>query len=208
MTDIVVASPALPPSSTTRSEWLTRLLAAAGAAVAGGVVLGGLPGAASSAPSAEQDVRILNFALLIEYLQAKFYAAATAAGSLTGELRDYARIVGAQEEAHVAFIRSTLGPNARPEPRVDFGNATRDAQEFTKAAVELEDLGVAALNGQAPNLTAAALAAAARIVSVEARHAAWIRDIAGETPAPEAVDEPSAANDVRAALDGLGFLKS
>ena len=49
--------------------------------------------------------------------------------------------------------------------------------------MKLEDLAVATYNGQAVNLTPASLKAAARIVSVEARHAAWIRSIVGEVPA-------------------------
>ena len=45
----------------------------------------------------------------------------------------------------------------------------------------LEDTAVAAYNGQAANHeTKPTLKAAATIVSVEARHAAWIRDIVGE----------------------------
>ena len=40
------------------------------------------------------------------------------------------------------------------------------------------------------NLTPTTLAAAARIVSVEARHAAWARALAGKDPAPVAVDVP------------------
>jgi hypothetical protein len=207
MTDVVVNSQDAEADST-RGAWLARLAAAGGAALAGGLVLGGLPGSASSAPSPEQDVRILNFALLVEYLQAKFYAEATAAGKLRGELREYARVVGAQEASHVAFIRSALGPMARPEPRFDFGDTLRDPQAFTDAAVDLEDLGVAAYNGQAPNLTTSALAAAARIVSVEARHAAWIRDLAGLHPAPGATDKPRGAKSVRTALERTGFLTS
>ena len=44
-------------------------------------------------------------------------------------------------------------------------------------AIALEELGVAAYNGQATNLSKPALQAAASIVSVNARHAAWIRAI-------------------------------
>jgi hypothetical protein len=208
MTDFAAFSLAETEASTTRGEWITRLLAAGGAVAAGGVVLGSLPGPAASAPSPEQDVKILNFALLVEYLQAKFYAEATAGGALQGELAEYARVVGEQEAAHVDFIRSTLGPNARAEPRFEFGNAVTDADAFKKAAVALEDAGLAAYNGQAPNLTGSALAAAARIVSVEARHAAWIRDLAGLNPAPGAVDKPISAKAAQTALNRTGFIKS
>ena len=51
----------------------------------------------------------------------------------------------------------------------------------------LEETAVAAYNGQATNLTPEALATAARIASVEARHASWARGIAGEAPAPAGI---------------------
>jgi hypothetical protein len=44
------------------------------------------------------------------------------------------------------------------------------------------------------------LAAAATIVSVEARHASWVRAIAGEVAAPNPVDKPMTA---KQAVDGL-----
>ena len=70
----------------------------------------------------------------------------------------------------------------------------------------LEDAAVAALNGQITNLTPERLAAACAIVSVDARHAAWIRDIGGMPPAAGATDAPLAAADVRALLQRQGFL--
>jgi hypothetical protein len=73
--------------------------------------------------------------------------------------------------------------------------------------VTLEDLGLSAYNGAAPSLTADTLADAARIISVEARHAAWIRDIAGEVPAPHAVDDGISARAARAAVERTGFLR-
>ena len=36
---------------------------------------------------------------------------------LTGELAQYARVVGGHERAHVAFLRETLGSRAKPAPR-------------------------------------------------------------------------------------------
>src|SRR6266540_1406197 len=78
----------------------------------------------------------------------------------------------------------------------DCGNATRDPDAFTRTAIKLEDLAVAGYNGQATNLSRAALGAAATIVSVEARHAAWIRAIAGQVAAPDPVDKPATAAEV------------
>jgi ferritin-like protein len=194
-------------AAASRTKVVRKAVAAGGAVLGGGVLLAGLPRLASSATSPEQDVRVLNFALLLEELTAAFYADALAKGRLAGELRQFARTVGAHERAHVRFIRDALGAKARRRPTFDFGSATSDEDEFTAAAITLEDTGVAAYNGQAGNLTTGALQAAARIVSVEARHAAWIRDIAGKPPAAEPTDAAMSERQVRDALEKTGFLR-
>jgi Ferritin-like domain len=194
-------------AAASRAELVRKAAAAGGALLGGGMLLAGVPRAASSAPSPAQDARVLNFALLLEELTAAFYAEALARGRLRGELREFARIVGAHERAHVRFIRGALGGKAGRRPAFDFGTATSDRREFTAAAITLEDTGVAAYNGQAGNLTTGALRAAARIVSVEARHAAWIRDIAGKPPAAEPTETAMSERQVRAALDKTGFLR-
>lgn len=51
-----------------------------------------------------------------------------------------------------------------------------------------------------------ALAQAARIVSVEARHAAWVRDIAGVLPAPEATEPVVTPAQVQQRIKQLGFI--
>ncbi len=191
----------------TRAQSL-RSAIAVGVVMAGDATFERMTALASSAPSSAQDATILKFALLLEDLQAAFYAAALKHGSLDGELREFAEIVGSHEQQHAAFIRKVLGAKAGPKPRFEFGNAVRGAQRFIATAVSLEDLGVAAYNGQAPNLTPKALAAAARIVSVEGRHAAWIRDLSGLDPAPKATDLPLSAPAVAAALNKTGFVRS
>jgi ferritin-like protein len=182
-----------------------RAVVGASALAAGGAVLAGLPPIGASAPSA-QDVRVLNFVLLLEYVESAFYAEARGRGRLRGELKQFAEIVGGHERQHVAFLRKALGAAARKPPKLDFGNATRDAKRFVAAAVALEDNNVAAYNGQATNLSPSVLAAAATIVSVEARHAAWIRDIAGERPAVDATDPVRSEASAIAAIRKLGFL--
>jgi rubrerythrin len=191
----------------TRARVLEGALITGGGALVGGVLLGGLPDFATSKPSAKQDAEILNFALTMEYVQSGFYAEALSRGSLKGELREYARRVGRQEQEHVEFIKGALGKAAGKKPELDFGEDTADPQAFTDAAFKLEDLGVAAYNAQAPNLTKATLAAAATIVSVEARHAAWIRAIAGRNPAPDAAEPTASAKRVVATLNGSGYLQ-
>jgi Ferritin-like domain len=192
----------------TRARLLEAAVVGGGAVVAGGVLIGGLPSIAATAPSASQDVQILNFALLIEYLQASFYAEALAKGALRGERRQFARIVGGHEQAHAALIKRTLASKARQKPAFDFSDTTSHQAKFDQAAIALEEIGLAAYNGQATNLTKAALAPAARIVSVEARHASWIRAIVGRIPAPHATDEGQSAAQVSAALKKTGFVRS
>jgi rubrerythrin len=164
--------------------------------------------AAAATPSPAQDRKIFNFALLLEYLQAAFYAAALKDGHLTGEVRHFAEVVAGHEQAHVDYLRKALGSHARARPQFDFGDATRSEKAFLKAAVTLENTGVVAYNGQAANLTKPALAAAAEIVSVEGRHAAWISDLAGQPPAPRAADVGLPAAEVVRALQSTRFLKS
>jgi hypothetical protein len=197
-----------PELGASRGKLLRRALASGGAIVAGGVVVAGLPRSADSAPSPAQDAEILNLALLLEYMESAFFTEASFSGKLSGELLEYAQIVRGHERAHVAFLRGALGSKARKEPKFDFGNATKDPKAFTSAAVKLQDLMVAAYNGQATNLTTGALEAAAKIVSVEARHAGWIRAIAQENPAPDATDTPKTAAQVTRAVNRTKFVSS
>src|SRR5436190_2277883 len=192
----------------TRAEMIERLLVGSGALVAAGVVASGLAPESLSAPSPSQDARILNFALHLEYLQARFYAEAVDRGGLTGELLQFARVAGRHERAHVAYLRRVLGDAAQPAPAFDFGDATGDRTRFGRAAVTLEDIAVAAYNGQGTNLTRGALAAAVKIVSVEARHAAWVRAIVGSSPAPRAQDPLWSAVRATTAVKGTGFVRS
>jgi rubrerythrin len=177
------------------------------AAIAGFSLLGPRALKAGAAPSEAQDQKIFNFALLLEYLQAAFYGEAVDHGRLKGEVRDFAEIVSGHERAHVDFLRKALGAHARDRPAFDFGDATKNERKFLDAAVVLENTGVAAYNGQAANLTRKALAAAAEIVSVEGRHAAWVSDLAGKDPAPHAADVGASATAVASTLRHTGFLR-
>jgi hypothetical protein len=84
---------------------------------------------------------------------------------------------------------------------------------FLKTAKVLEDTGVAAYQGQAGEIKSKdVLASAGSILAVEARHAAWVRDILGAgkepLPAPAAFSEPMSMKQVLDAVDGTGFIKS
>lgn len=161
-------------------------------------------GAAAAASKAE-DARILQLVLQVEYTQVAFYEQALREASLQGDLREFAETALEHEHQHLAAIRGVLGPKARKRPHFDFGLATKDARAFRETAIRLEDIAVSGYNGQATNLTPGTLAAAAEIVSVEARHAAWVRAIAGEVAAPDPVDKPMTARQVAIGLREIGL---
>ena len=174
---------------------------------AGTAAFAAWPRTTESASSPKQDAAILRFALIIEDLQAAFYADAQDRRALAGELLEFADTVSDHEHAHAHHIRKALGSGAPKARRFDFGNINDDPKRFARTAIKLEDLGLAAYNGAAAGLTPEALADAARIVSVEARHAAWIRDIVGALPAPRAADRAISARQAQAAIDRLGFAR-
>jgi len=196
-----------PRSDTTRSEALAKGAAAAGALTAGGILIGGLPKPADSRPSAAQDKRVLRFLLSIEYMQAAFYTDAERRGALPAELNEFAALVGKQERAHVAALEKELGGKAPKRPEFDFGDATTDPDRFLSTAVELEEIAVAAFNGQVANLTRPRVMTAMKIVSVEARHVGWARDLAGRNPAPQPADPPAGQAETSKAMKDTGFVE-
>src|ERR671916_1417591 len=70
------------------------------------------------------DVFILNYALVLEYLQAAFYTEAERAGALRGRPAKAAKVVGAVERAHVKAFRDLLGRRAVGRPHFDFQGVT------------------------------------------------------------------------------------
>ena len=160
----------------------------------GGLVISTLPKVGAIAQTGQKtltfnadDVGILNFALLLEELEAAFYAAAADSGNITDSKEmNYVNVLGAQEAAHVTFLREVLGDQTLFETAdLDFnadGLAAilSDRDTILNTAVALEDVGVHAYNGAGPSLTNPTyLLAAGSIVSVEARHAGGVRALLG-----------------------------
>jgi rubrerythrin len=165
-------------------------LSAAGAAAAG------LASASRSSGSglSSRDRDVLELALKFEQLQTAFYRQALRDGKLTGATKQFAEVVERQEREHLHYLESTLGGDAAKAPKFTFGDATTNNAKFIAAAVQIEDTGLAAYNGQAENMSRSTLEGVARVISVEARHAAWARSLAGKLPAPVPTDVPITAS--------------
>jgi hypothetical protein len=170
-----------------RGDLLKSTLVGGGVLVAGGVYLA-LPELGASAPRKARDIQVLNFLLLLEYAQASFYDDALAGGKLRGELREFAQTARRHEQEHIDALRQRLGKRARKSPRFDFSDEIGDSEVFKRTAFSLEESACGSYIGQAGNLSRGLRPLAAGIVSIDARHAAWIRDILGRNPAPFAAD--------------------
>jgi rubrerythrin len=195
----------------TRASFLRKAGLGVGAVAGGGALLGALPQLALGASVPKSDIAILNFALTLEYLEAAFYAEAVSKANFSGETKAFADVVAAHEAAHVAFLRKALGAKAVKKPKFDFKGTTTDVAKFQATAQALEDTGVAAYLGQAGNIKSKAiLKAAGSILPVEARHAAWIRDIRGRgqapVPAPAAFEGARTKAQILAKVKATGFI--
>lgn len=181
----------------------------AGAAAAGGatVALRGGAGASQAAPSKTDDEDILRFFLTLEHVQETFYRQAVESGRLEGELLELASRVGDQESEHAALLARQLGGAAPSRPRSDFGDAFASPERFRAAAIELEETALAGYVGQAGNLGRKAMLGVARLVPVEARQVAWLRDVAGVSPAPRAADPARKAEAVLGELREKGYIQ-
>lgn len=210
--DGAVAEAAAGMQATTRRGVLRRLgLVAGGGLVAGAVPIGLAVG--QSGGSASGDVKILNYALTLEYLESAFYAEALSKGKLTGSVQKFATVVAAHEATHVTALEKALGSKAVKKPSFDFKGTTGSQKKFLSTSKLLEDTGVSAYQGQAGNIKSPAiLATAGSILAVEARHAAWVRDLIGAgkelKPAPDAFNPALSMSAVLSAVKSTGFIKS
>lgn len=128
------------------------------------------------------DIGILNYAYALEQLEAAFYAAAMQGGYFANANAEEKTIMGdleKHERAHREFFKAALGNAAIEDLEVDFSSIDFNSRDSVlMAAKTFEDLGVAAYNGAGQFIEDVNyLLVAGKIVSVEARHAAAIRDL-------------------------------
>lgn len=127
------------------------------------------------------DTGILNYAYALEQLEAAFYTQVmtTPFTGMTALETAFLADIRDHEIAHREFFKNALSSNAIPDLTVDFSSINfTDRTSVLTTAKAFEDLGVAAYNGAGKLIADPGyLALAGKIVSVEARHAAWIRDL-------------------------------
>jgi hypothetical protein len=138
-------------------------------------------------------VKVLNYALTLEFLEGEFYVTGVAASGLIppADLAIFTTIRD-HEAAHATFLKSVLGPAAVAKPTFDFtagggsnqgpfSDVFSNYATFLAVAQAFEDTGVRAFKGQAPALQPfdTFLQAALTIHSIEARHAAEVRRLRG-----------------------------
>ena len=137
--------------------------------------------AALAADLGEGDIGVLNYAYALEQLEAAFYTMVVDSPyadmnadetAILTDIRDH-------EVAHRDFLKKALGDKAIPDLEVDFSSIDFTSRDSVLGTAKVfEDLGVSAYNGAGKLIeNVDYLAAAGTIVSVEARHAAIIRDL-------------------------------
>lgn len=152
------------------------------------------------------DADILNYALTLEHLENTFYREGlskytsenfTAAGVPDGT---YGRVktIASDEATHVQFLTGALtAAGAKPVAECTYNFGYTDVKSFLATAAILEGVGVSAYLGAAASiLEKTYLTAAGSILTVEARHAAYIRDRVGQEPFPQPFDNPLSLNAV------------
>ena len=129
------------------------------------------------------DFQILNFAYALEQLEAAFYVQIVAAANFTTLFpaveQAYMTDIRDHEVIHREFFKAALGSNAIQALTPNFSSIDFASRiGILNAAKAFEDTGVSAYNGAAQYIVDINyLGLAGKIVSVEARHAALIRDL-------------------------------
>jgi rubrerythrin len=170
---------------------LAGLLAACGGSQQPGASRArGLPNSAAGerAPAGKRsggDIDIVNYALTLEYVEARFYKETVDSGMLKkGKALELAKQFGETEQNHVEALEATikqLGGKRAIAPVTAFESVIAAGPEMIlMVAATVENLGAAAYLGQAARIESKdILAAALSIHSVEARHAAALNSLIG-----------------------------
>ncbi|KAK5797378.1 hypothetical protein VI817_003669 [Penicillium citrinum] len=149
---------------------------------------------------------ILNYALTLEHLEASFYEEGlknyTHEDFVKAGLMDpfYANLkeVAKDEKSHEEFLTQALkAAGAHPVERCKYAFPATDVKTFAALGSVLEGVGVSAYLGAAASImNETYLTAAGSILTVEARHSAYLRAALGEAPSAQPFDNPLDFNEV------------
>ncbi len=129
------------------------------------------------------DIGILNYAYALEQLEAAFYIQVVGNSAFTTQFSADEQVliteVRNHEVLHREFFKAALGTSAISNLTVNFSTINFASRASVLASAKaFEDLGVSAYNGAGYLIKSADyLTLAGKIVSVEARHAAYFRDL-------------------------------
>ncbi len=141
---------------------------------------GGSDGAKAVVNLGSGDIGILNYAYALEQLEAAFYiqVMATPYSGMSAKEREYLTDIRDHEIVHREFFKNVLGNRRIGGLIVDFSSINFSSRASVLGTAKVfEDTGVSAYNGAGELIeNADYLLYAGKIVSVEARHAAAIRD--------------------------------
>ncbi len=136
---------------------------------------------ADSVDLGKGDTGILNYAYALEQLEAAFYTQviATPYSGMTSAERAILTDIRDNEIAHREFFKVAIGKKAIPALEVNFTTINFNSRDSVlNTARTFEDTGTSAYNGAGQLLKKPEfLLIAGKIVSVEARHVATIRDL-------------------------------
>ena len=165
---------------------------------------GGIPPTVTDVGSG--DPGILNFAYALEQLEAAFYIQVNKSWyrDITDAEKSVLTDIMGHEVAHRDFFKAALGSAAIKSLTPDFSSIDfSNRYSVLSTAKALEDTGVSAYNGAGKYIASADyLLLAGKIVSVEARHAAAIRDLLN----PKSAD--FSGDDVVNPTTGLDFSRT
>lgn len=151
-------------------------------------------------PPTVDDGIILNYALTLEYLERKFYQGGLEKLSQKDFIQAgfadpfYVNLkeIYADEKIHVEFLSTALTTaNVKPTVELEYCFPYTDAASFVTLSSVLEGVGVSAYLGAAASIAEPAyVTAAGAILTIEARHSAYIRKSLGQSPFPAPFDTP------------------
>jgi rubrerythrin len=139
----------------------------------------------SDAAAMKEDLAVLNYALTLEFLEARFYKQVIASGIVKDpKVGSIAKKFGESEQEHVDALKATItklgGTPVKARATKFEETLDKGLEAVLNTAADVENLGAAAYLGAARRITSKeVLAAALAIHSVEARHAAALNQLLG-----------------------------